>query len=65
MAVPKSEVAGNIAPIIVVGAGPVGLFQALSLYLKGIECVILEKRSEAISDTRSLGIHPPCLVMLE
>ena len=65
VAVPKSEVAGNIAPIIVVGAGPVGLFQALSLYLKGIECVILEKRSEAISDTRSLGIHPPCLVMLE
>ena len=65
VAVPKSEAAENKAPIIVVGAGPVGLFQALSLYLKGIECVILEKRSEAISDTRSLGIHPPCLVMLE
>ena len=65
MALPKSEVAGNKAPIIVVGAGPVGLFQALSLYLNGIECVIMEKRSEAISDTRSLGIHPPCLVMLE
>ena len=65
VAVPKSEAAENKAPIIVVGAGPVGLFQALSLYLKGIECVIVEKRSEAISDTRSLGIHPPCLVMLE
>ena len=65
MAVPKPDVTGNKAPIIVVGAGPVGLFQALSLYLKGIECVIMEKRSEAISDTRSLGIHPPCLVMLE
>ncbi len=59
MAMPKSEVAGNKAPIIVVGAGPVGLFQALSLHLKEIECVIMEKRSEVISDTRSLGIHPP------
>ena len=65
MAVPKSEVAGNNAPIIVVGAGPVGLFQALSLYLKGIECFIMERRNAAISDTRSLGIHPPCLDMLE
>ena len=36
MAMPKSEKKGNKAPIIVVGGGPVGLFQALSLYLKGI-----------------------------
>tara|TARA_B100000575_G_scaffold127193_1_gene101375 strand:+ start:9252 stop:10469 length:1218 start_codon:yes stop_codon:yes gene_type:complete len=53
------------APIIVVGAGPVGLFQVLSLHLRGFNCVVIEKRHTPISDTRSLGIHPPCLDMLD
>ena len=53
------------SPIIVVGAGPVGLFQALALHLRGLNCVVIEKRHAAISDTRSLGIHPPCLDMLD
>ena len=31
------------SPIIVVGAGPVGLFQALALHLRGLNCVVIEK----------------------
>ena len=53
------------SPIIVVGAGPVGLFQALALHLRGLNCVVIDKRHTSISDTRSLGIHPPCLDMLD
>ena len=53
------------SPIIVIGAGPVGLFQALALHLRGLNCVVIEKRHTTISDTRSLGIHPPCLDMLD
>ena len=60
-----ASVSQESAPIIVVGAGPVGLFQALSLHLRGIDCVVIDKRHTSISDTRSLGIHPPCLDMLD
>ncbi len=61
----KVPVSHESAPVIVVGAGPVGLFQALSLHLRAIDCVVIEKRHKSINDTRSLGIHPPCLDMLD
>ncbi len=46
------------AEINIVGGGPVGLFLGINLIKSGIDCTIFEKRSEPVSDSRSLGIHP-------
>ena len=51
--------------VAVVGAGPVGLFQALALHQAGIEPVVLERRTEPHRGSRSIGIHPPSLEALE
>lgn len=52
-------------PVVIVGGGPVGLFLGICLEQAGISCRILEKRAEPTSDSRSLGIHPPCLELFE
>lgn len=52
-------------PIVIAGAGPAGLFMGLCLVHQGFQVQIFEQRSEVISDTRSLGIHPPSLCLLE
>lgn len=51
-------------PVVIVGGGPVGLFLGICLEQNGISCRILEKRSAPTSDSRSLGIHPPSLELL-
>jgi 2-polyprenyl-6-methoxyphenol hydroxylase-like FAD-dependent oxidoreductase len=61
----KSTSATENRTIIIAGAGPAGLFMGLCLAEKGFEVQIFEKRTELISDSRSLGIHPPSLRMLE
>jgi len=61
----KANAATEKQPIIIAGAGPAGLFMGLCLAEKGFEVQIFEKRTELISDSRSLGIHPPSLRMLE
>lgn len=48
-------------PVVIVGGGPVGLFLGICLEQAGISCRILEKRAAPTKDSRSLGIHPPCL----
>lgn len=52
-------------PAIIVGGGPVGLFLGICLEQVGISCRILEKRAAPTSDSRSLGIHPPALELLD
>lgn len=52
-------------PVVIVGGGPVGLFLAICLIKKGIECRVLEKRQEPIADSRSLGIHPVSLELFD
>lgn len=52
-------------PAVIVGGGPVGLFLGICLEQAGISCRILEKRSAPTSDSRSLGIHPPSLELLD
>lgn len=55
----------QINDVVIVGAGPVGLFLGICLHYRGIPCTILEQRSEPISGTRSLGIHPISLELFE
>jgi len=47
--------------VAIIGAGPVGLFLAISLRTAGIDCIVLEQRRERIRHSRSIGIHPVSL----
>lgn len=51
--------------VAIAGGGPVGLFLAIALQKRGIECVVFEKRTERITHSRSLGIHPVSLELME
>lgn len=53
-------------PVVIVGAGPVGLFLACLLARQGREVIVLERRDSAASfaSSRSIGIHPPALEAL-
>lgn len=51
----------KIEDVVIVGGGPVGLFLGLCLHHRGIPFTIIEKRTEIISGSRSLGIHPVSL----
>ena len=52
-------------PILIVGAGPVGLVSALRLAAAGIASVVLEKSVGIPRDLRATTFHPPTLDMLE
>jgi len=52
-------------PVAIVGGGPVGLFLAIALFKKEVGCIVLEKRTEQITHSRSLGIHPVSLERME
>lgn len=51
--------------VVIIGGGPVGLFLGICLERAGISCLILEKRAEARSGSRSLGIHPVSLELFQ
>lgn len=51
--------------VIIAGGGPVGLFLGLRLAQLGINFIIIEKRTETHSHSRSIGIHPPSLEMFD
>ncbi len=44
-----------MAPVIVVGAGPVGLMLATELRLHGVDVVVVERRAEPSGESRGLG----------
>ncbi len=52
-------------PVVVVGAGPVGLVTAALLIEEGVPVVLIEARSELPHDLRASTFHPPTLDMLE
>lgn len=51
-------------PVIVVGAGPVGLWTAAELALGGVPAVILERATERSPHSKALGTHPRTLEVL-
>ncbi len=52
------------APVVVVGAGPVGLLLATRLLALGVPTRIVERRGEPGGGSRSIGVHPPGLAAL-
>ncbi len=52
-------------PIIVVGAGPVGMVCALALNRRGVSVTVLEQEAAPARDQRAATIHPPTLEMLD
>ena len=56
---------GNEVPVIVCGAGPVGLIAALGLAKAGVPTVLLEKKEVLPDDLRASTFHPPTLEMLD
>ena len=50
--------------VVIVGAGPVGLFMGVLLLQRGHQVRILERRSCRSSRSRAIGIHPPALAAL-
>ncbi len=51
--------------VLIVGSGPVGLYLGIQLALYRIPFAILERRPERLLHSRSIGIHPPALEVLE
>ncbi|MBW4095297.1 MAG: FAD-dependent monooxygenase [Acidobacteria bacterium] len=51
--------------VVVVGAGPSGLFAAALLLQQGFTVRVVEQRSEPGSHSRAIGLHPPGLAALD
>lgn len=51
--------------VLVVGAGPVGLYLGALLLQEGLSVRILEQRAESSPHSRAIGIHPPALAALD
>jgi 2-polyprenyl-6-methoxyphenol hydroxylase-like FAD-dependent oxidoreductase len=54
----------SIQPVVVVGAGPVGLWTAAELALGGVPTVILERAVERSPHSKALGVQPRTLEVL-
>jgi 2-polyprenyl-6-methoxyphenol hydroxylase-like FAD-dependent oxidoreductase len=51
--------------VVIVGAGPVGLYLAAALLQEGITVRVLERRPARDAHSRAIGIHPPALAALD
>jgi 2-polyprenyl-6-methoxyphenol hydroxylase-like FAD-dependent oxidoreductase len=51
--------------VVIVGAGPVGLFMGVLLLRQGHRVRIIERRSNRSHRSRAIGIHPPALKELD
>ncbi|NGO70349.1 FAD-dependent monooxygenase [Streptomyces boncukensis] len=52
-------------PVVIAGAGPVGLMLAAELRLAGVEVVVLEQLLEPTTQSRALGVHARTLEVLD
>jgi 3-(3-hydroxy-phenyl)propionate hydroxylase len=55
----------NHLPVVISGAGPVGLVLAMRLGHMGIACTVLESAPELVRGLRASTFHPPTLDMLD
>ena len=62
----ESRTGDRVNRVVVVGAGPVGLFLACLLAKQEREVIVLERRETVASfeNSRSIGVHPPALEAL-
>ncbi|MCG7210091.1 FAD-dependent monooxygenase [Streptomyces arenae] len=51
--------------VTIVGAGPTGLMLAGELALAGVECTVVERRSQRSPESRALGLHARTLELLD
>ncbi|MGO4385611.1 FAD-dependent oxidoreductase [Specibacter sp. RAF43] len=58
------EPAGGMVDVVIVGAGPVGLYLGALLLQHGVSVRVLEQRLERSTHSRAIGIHPPALAAL-
>ena len=52
-------------PVIIAGAGPVGMVAAADLVRQNVPVLVLEKNSVLSSESRASTFHPPTLDMLD
>jgi 2-polyprenyl-6-methoxyphenol hydroxylase-like FAD-dependent oxidoreductase len=52
------------ADVLIVGAGPVGLFLAGLLVQRGVDVAVLDRREHPVTHSRAIGILPPGLEAL-
>jgi 2-polyprenyl-6-methoxyphenol hydroxylase-like FAD-dependent oxidoreductase len=54
----------SVEPVVVVGAGPVGLLLTARLLSLGIPTRLVERRTAPARGSRAIGVHPPGLAAL-
>jgi 2-polyprenyl-6-methoxyphenol hydroxylase-like FAD-dependent oxidoreductase len=47
-----------VIPVLIIGAGPVGLALAIELGWRGIACTLIEQGDGAIIDAKMFATHP-------
>lgn len=52
-------------PVVIAGAGPVGMIAAADLVRQGIAVLVLEKSEKLSTESRASTFHPPTLDMLD
>ena len=55
----------KMEPIVIIGAGPVGLITALRLSQLGMRSIIIEKNKAIQDELRASTFHPPTIEMLD
>jgi 3-(3-hydroxy-phenyl)propionate hydroxylase len=55
----------DAVPVVIVGAGPVGMVAAADLVRQGVRVTVLEKNEHLSLDSRASTFHPPTLDMLD
>ena len=51
--------------VLIVGGGPAGLVLGCLLAMRGVEVVVLERRSYPRQYSRAIGLHPPALAVMK
>jgi 3-(3-hydroxy-phenyl)propionate hydroxylase len=61
----QEEMRKTQCPVIIAGAGPVGMTAAADLVRQGIPVIVLEKSAALGAESRASTFHPPTLDMLD
>jgi 3-(3-hydroxy-phenyl)propionate hydroxylase len=59
------KAADRLAPVVIIGAGPVGLALGLGLARHGVRCVVLESRSTISKGSRALAMNRRSMQILD